>query len=144
MVLAAPPDGCAREYTLLLDLALLEGATVVAAPADALPDAARRYGGTAAIVPAGAAVPGRAPGPPGHRGVLTGLVPASGRPSACACGAGLARLVSRITSSTHTSKTAATVKAADMPWMSSWWAALAWPTPGAAAAPRRGRRCRTR
>ena len=61
VVLAAPPDGCAREYTLLLDLALLEGATVVAAPADALPDAARRYGGTAAIVPAGAVFPAGLP-----------------------------------------------------------------------------------
>lgn len=57
VVLAAPPDGCAREYTVLLDLALLQGATVVAAAADALPDAARRHGGTAAIVPAGAAFP---------------------------------------------------------------------------------------
>ena len=61
VVLAVPPDGCAREYTVLLDLALLQGATVVAAPADALPDAARRYGGTAAIVPAGAAFPAGLP-----------------------------------------------------------------------------------
>jgi acyl-CoA synthetase (AMP-forming)/AMP-acid ligase II len=61
VVLAAPPDGCAREYTVLLDLALLQGATVVAAPADALPDAARRHGGTAAIVPAGAALPAGLP-----------------------------------------------------------------------------------
>ena len=61
VVLAAPPDGCAREYTVLLDLALLQGATVVAAPADALPDAALRYGGTAAIVPAGAAFPAGLP-----------------------------------------------------------------------------------
>jgi non-ribosomal peptide synthetase component F len=57
VVLAAPPDGCLREYTILLDLALLQGATVVATPADALPDAAVQYGGTAAIVPAGAAFP---------------------------------------------------------------------------------------
>jgi hypothetical protein len=61
VVLATPPDGCAREYTVLLDLALLQGATVVAAPADALPDAARRHGGTAAIVPAGAAMPAGLP-----------------------------------------------------------------------------------
>jgi non-ribosomal peptide synthetase component F len=61
VVLAAPPDGCAREYTVLLDLALLQGATVVAAAADALPDAARRHGGTAAIVPAGAAFPAGVP-----------------------------------------------------------------------------------
>lgn len=61
VVLAAPPDGCAREYTILLDLALLQGATVVATPAGALPDAARQYGGTAAIVPAGAAFPAGLP-----------------------------------------------------------------------------------
>jgi non-ribosomal peptide synthetase component F len=61
VVLAAPPGGCAREYTVLLDLALLEGATVVATPADALPDAALRYGGTAAIVPAGMAFPAGLP-----------------------------------------------------------------------------------
>jgi acyl-coenzyme A synthetase/AMP-(fatty) acid ligase len=61
VVLAAPPGGCVREYTVLLDLALLEGATVVATPADALPDAALRYGGTAAIVPAGMAFPAGLP-----------------------------------------------------------------------------------
>jgi acyl-CoA synthetase (AMP-forming)/AMP-acid ligase II len=61
VVLAAPPGGCVREYTVLLDLALLQGATVVATPADALPDAALRYGGTAAIVPAGMAFPAGMP-----------------------------------------------------------------------------------
>jgi hypothetical protein len=61
VVLAAPPDGCAREYTVLLDLALLQGATVVAAPAHTLPDAAQQYGGTAAIVPAGTALPAGLP-----------------------------------------------------------------------------------
>jgi acyl-CoA synthetase (AMP-forming)/AMP-acid ligase II len=61
VVLAAPPDGCVREYTILLDLALLQGTTVVATPADALPDAARQHGGTAAIVPAGAAFPAGLP-----------------------------------------------------------------------------------
>ncbi|MGH3069228.1 MAG: AMP-binding protein [Streptosporangiaceae bacterium] len=61
VVLAAPPEGCVREYTVLLDLALLQGATVVATPADALPDAALRYGGTAAIVPAGMAFPAGLP-----------------------------------------------------------------------------------
>jgi acyl-CoA synthetase (AMP-forming)/AMP-acid ligase II len=61
VVLAAPPDGCAREYTILLDLALLEGATLVATPAETLPDAAARYGGTAAIVPAGMAFPAGLP-----------------------------------------------------------------------------------
>jgi hypothetical protein len=61
VVLAAPPDGCLREYTVLLDLALLQGATVVAAQAGTLPDAARRHGGTAAIVPAGTAMPAGLP-----------------------------------------------------------------------------------
>jgi acyl-CoA synthetase (AMP-forming)/AMP-acid ligase II len=61
VVLAAPPDGCVREYTVLLDHALLQGATVVAAQAGTLPDTARRYGGTAAIVPAGTALPAGLP-----------------------------------------------------------------------------------
>ncbi len=61
VVLAAAPEGCVREYTVLLDLALLQGATVVAAQAGTLPDAARRYGGTAAIVPAGTALPAGLP-----------------------------------------------------------------------------------
>jgi non-ribosomal peptide synthetase component F len=57
VVLAAPPDGNPRDYTVLLDLALLQGATVVAAPADGLPDAARAHGGTAAIVHPGTSLP---------------------------------------------------------------------------------------
>lgn len=57
VVLAAPPDGTPREYTALLDLALLQGATVVATPAEALPDAARAHGGTAAIVHPGTSLP---------------------------------------------------------------------------------------
>lgn len=61
VVLAAPPDGCVREYTVLLDLTLTQGATVVAAQAGTLPDAARRHGGTAAIVPAGTALPAGLP-----------------------------------------------------------------------------------
>jgi non-ribosomal peptide synthetase component F len=61
VVLAAPPDGCVRDYTVLLDHALLQGATVVATQAGTLPDAARRYGGTAAIVPAGTALPAGLP-----------------------------------------------------------------------------------
>src|SRR3984957_6162665 len=61
---ARPPAGCPREYTVLLDLALLQGATVVAPPADALPDAALRYGGTAATLPAGAPSPAGLPAPP--------------------------------------------------------------------------------
>jgi non-ribosomal peptide synthetase component F len=57
VVLAAPPDGNPRDYTALLDLALLQGATVVATPAEALPDAARAHGGTAAIVHPGTSLP---------------------------------------------------------------------------------------
>ena len=57
VVLAAPPDGSPRDYTVLLDLALLQGATVVASPADGLPDAARAHGGTAAIVHPGTSLP---------------------------------------------------------------------------------------
>jgi non-ribosomal peptide synthetase component F len=57
VVLAAPPDGNPRDYTVLLDLALLQGATVVASPADGLPDAARAHGGTAAIVHPGTSLP---------------------------------------------------------------------------------------
>jgi non-ribosomal peptide synthetase component F len=57
VVLAAPPDGNTRDYTVLLDLALLLGATVVASPAEGLPDAARAHGGTAAIVHPGTSLP---------------------------------------------------------------------------------------
>lgn len=57
VVLAAPPDGNPRDYTALLDLALLQGATVVATPAETLPDAARAHGGTAAIVHPGTSLP---------------------------------------------------------------------------------------
>jgi non-ribosomal peptide synthetase component F len=56
VVLAAPPDG-GRDYAVLLDLALLQGATVVATPAEGLPDAARAHGGTAAIVHPGTSLP---------------------------------------------------------------------------------------
>jgi hypothetical protein len=54
---AAPPDGSIRDYTVLLDLVLLQGATVVASPAEGLPDAARAHGGTAAIVHPGTSLP---------------------------------------------------------------------------------------
>ena len=57
VVLAAPPDGSIRDYTVLLDLVLLQGATVVASPAEGLPDAARAHGGTAAIVHPGTSLP---------------------------------------------------------------------------------------
>ncbi len=57
VVITAPPNDGGRDYTVLLDLALLSGATVVAARADRLPDAARQHGGTAAIVHPGMPVP---------------------------------------------------------------------------------------
>jgi non-ribosomal peptide synthetase component F len=57
VVLAAPPGTNSRDYTLLLDLALLHGATVVAAHAGRLADAARLHGGTAAIVHPGTSIP---------------------------------------------------------------------------------------
>jgi non-ribosomal peptide synthetase component F len=57
VVLAAPPNGNGRDYSVLLDLALLEGATVVAACPESLPDAARAHGGTAAIVHPGTSIP---------------------------------------------------------------------------------------
>ena len=57
VVLAAPPNGGIRDYTMLLDLVLLQGATVVATPAEQLPDAARAHGGTAAIVHPGTSLP---------------------------------------------------------------------------------------
>ncbi len=58
VVVAAPPSGDGRAYTALLDLALIRGATVVAAPGQELSEAIRVYHGTAVIVPQGAAVTG--------------------------------------------------------------------------------------
>jgi non-ribosomal peptide synthetase component F len=57
VVLAPPPGGDPRDYTVLLDLALLQGATVVAAADEGLPDAARAHGGTAAIMHPGTSLP---------------------------------------------------------------------------------------
>jgi len=61
VVVAAPPCGDGEAYTSLLDLVLLTGATLVAAPVTLVTAATRVYQGTAAIVPAGAGVPGIAP-----------------------------------------------------------------------------------
>jgi len=58
VVVAAPPSGEPDAYTLLLDLALIAGATIVAAPADRITDAIAVYHGTAAIAPCGANVEG--------------------------------------------------------------------------------------
>ena len=61
VVVAAPPCGDGSAYTSLLDLTLLTGATLVAAPLSLLTAAMRIYKGTAAIVPRGTDVPGVPP-----------------------------------------------------------------------------------
>ncbi len=75
VVVAAPPCGDGQAYTSLLDLTLLTGATLVAAPLPLVTAAMRVYKGTAAIVPRGTHVPGIAPDrvfpvalSPGHAG----------------------------------------------------------------------------
>jgi non-ribosomal peptide synthetase component F len=57
VVVAAPPCGEGRAYASLIDLALLAGATIVAAPVTQIPAALRLYRGSAAIVPDGTPVP---------------------------------------------------------------------------------------
>ncbi len=61
VVVAAPPCGDGQAYTALLDLTLLTGATIVAAPVPLVTAAMRIYRGTAAIVPRGTHVPDIAP-----------------------------------------------------------------------------------
>ena len=61
IVVAGPPCGDGQAYTSLLDLTLLTGATLVAAPLPLVTTAMRVYKGTAAIVPRGTGVPGVAP-----------------------------------------------------------------------------------
>jgi hypothetical protein len=61
VVVAGPPCGDGRAYTSLLDLTLLAGATLVAAPVPLVVAALRVYKGTAAIVPPGTSVPGLDP-----------------------------------------------------------------------------------
>jgi hypothetical protein len=58
VVVAAPPCGEGQAYTSLIDLTLLTGATLVAAPLPLVTTAMRVYKGTAAIVPRGTQVPG--------------------------------------------------------------------------------------
>jgi hypothetical protein len=58
VVVAGPPSGEPDAYTLLLDLALIAGATIVAARADRITDAIAVYHGTAAIAPCGVNVEG--------------------------------------------------------------------------------------
>jgi hypothetical protein len=57
VVVAGPPCGGGHAYTSLLDLTLLTGATIVAAPVPLVTAAMRVYQGTAAIVPGGTTVP---------------------------------------------------------------------------------------
>jgi hypothetical protein len=61
VVVAGPPCGEGQAYTSLLDLTLLTGATIVAAPVPLIEAAMRTYKGTAAIVPRDAHVSGLAP-----------------------------------------------------------------------------------
>ena len=58
VVVAGPPCGEGHAYTALLDLTLLAGATIVAAPVPLIAAAMRVYKGTAAIVPRDTQVPG--------------------------------------------------------------------------------------
>ena len=62
VVVAAPPCGDGPAYISLLDLTLLAGATLVAAPVPLVAPALRVYKGTAAIIPPGTSVPGLEPG----------------------------------------------------------------------------------
>ena len=50
--------GAADTYTTLLDLALMVGATIVAAPLPRIAKAMQAFKGTAAIVPQGTHLPG--------------------------------------------------------------------------------------
>src|SRR6266571_3242942 len=61
VVVAAPPCGDGQAYASLLDLTLLTGATLVAAPVTLVTAAVRVYQGTAAVVPRGTHVPGVPP-----------------------------------------------------------------------------------
>lgn len=58
VVVASPPCGDLDAYESLLDLALIAGATIVAAPLPRVMSAVRTYKGTAAILPRGIHVPG--------------------------------------------------------------------------------------
>ena len=61
VVVACPPCGGGQAYTSYLDVTLLTGATLVAAPLSRTQAAIRVYKGSAAIVPEGTAVPGLMP-----------------------------------------------------------------------------------
>lgn len=53
VVVAVPPTGDGRAYTVLVDLALMRGATIVASGGADVTEAGLAHGGTAAIVPWG-------------------------------------------------------------------------------------------
>ena len=61
VVLAAPPAGEGRSYTICIDHALLHGSTIVAAGTSGLAAAAREHNAAAVIVPAGYEVAAREP-----------------------------------------------------------------------------------
>jgi hypothetical protein len=61
VVVTGPPCGERQAYTALLDLTLLTGATIVAAPVTLITVAMRVYKGTAAIVSRDTQVPGLPP-----------------------------------------------------------------------------------
>ena len=61
MVVACPPCGGGQAYISYLDVTLLTGATLVAAPLPLMQAAIRVYKGSAAIVPEGTGVPGLTP-----------------------------------------------------------------------------------
>jgi hypothetical protein len=61
VVVTCPPCGDGQAYTSVLDLTLLTGATIVAAPVPLITAAMRAYNGTAAIVPQDTDVPGLPP-----------------------------------------------------------------------------------
>jgi AMP-binding enzyme len=61
VVITCPPCGDGQAYTSMLDLILLTGATIVAAPVPLITAAMRAYKGTAAIVPQDTDVPGLPP-----------------------------------------------------------------------------------
>ena len=82
MVVAGPPCGDGQAYTSLLDLTLLTGATLVAAPVPLVTAAMRVYKGTAAIVPRGTACRASRAGP----GLPRRLIPRRRWPPPAAAG----------------------------------------------------------
>ncbi len=131
VVVAAPPCGEGQAYASLLDLTLLAGATIVAAPVPLVTPALRVYQGTAAIVPAGP--DGRHVAGPGLRPRLTRgrrtspqdvmTLSRAFRAGAGSVASFLDRIRVTITSRLHTSRMAAKPNAAAIPWVSTCCAA---------------------